>query len=782
MITKQELLTFFKEEADHPLMDIDVAKFLHVEGKDVGPLVELMEELVKEGALIKTKKRKFAIPEHFGLVNGKLQMTTKGYGFVSVSPRREDDVFIPPSMLGGAMHQDRVLIKVVESAADSRRKEGTVVQVVERANWKVVGTFTSQEDYGFVVPDDKKINKDIYIPASGLKGAQTGQKVVVSITQWPEERRNPEGNITEILGFKGDPGTDILSIIRQYQLPEEFPKKVMQEAEDIPQEISPEELAGRKDLRQKRIVTIDGADAKDLDDAISLEKLPNGHYWLGVHIADVTHYVKEKSKLDQEAFERGTSVYLIDRVIPMLPPRLSNGICSLNPHVDRLTLSVFMEISSQGGVISHEIAETVINTTERLVYTDVSDMLEGVDRPELARLEYLREDFKLYEELAAVLKRRREQRGSIDFDFPEPYITLDPDGKPVDVFERERRTANRIIEEFMLITNETVAEAFNWMEVPFVYRVHENPDPTRIENFQKFIWNFGFKLKVTGDEVKPKSMQDLLKEIAGKPEEHIVNKLMLRSLKQARYSPECLGHFGLAAEFYCHYTSPIRRYPDLQIHRIIKDMLHKRLTPERISQLAGIVELASENSSDRERNAEQAEREVDDLKKTEYMIRFVGEEFNGIISSVTSFGVFIELENTIEGLCRMSDLDDDYYHYDEQNLQLIGERKKKAYRIGDRVRIRVDRANVEMREVGFVILESLETNPVARGEGLAGIVKRAAVPRTAVSKTVPRASGGNGRPAKAPEGSRKGRPDKQGDKRKKSGLKKAAKAGRGKKR
>ncbi len=744
MVTKQELLKFFKEEADRPVMDVDVAKFLKVEGADVGALVGLMDELVKEGSLIMTKKRKFAVPEHFGLVNGKLMMTTKGYGFVSVTGKREDDVFIPPSSLGGAMHQDKVLIKVVESTLDPQKKEGTVVQVVERANWNIVGTFTGQADYGFVVPDDKKINKDIYIPASGLIGAQTGQKVVATITKWPEELRNPEGNITEILGFKGDPGTDILSIIRQYQLPEEFPKKVLREAEDIPVEIAPEDLVGRKDLRQKRIVTIDGADAKDLDDAISLEKLPNGHYWLGVHIADVTHYVKEKSKLDQEAFERGTSVYLIDRVIPMLPPRLSNGICSLNPHVDRLTLSVFMEITSQGVVTNHEIAETVINTTERLVYTDVSDILEGVEREGLERLEYMREDFKLYEELALILKKHRDQRGSIDFDFPEPYITLDASGKPVDVFERERRVANRIIEEFMLVTNETVAETFNNRELPFVYRVHETPDPTRIENFQKFIWNFGYSLKGVTNEIHPKSMQALLKEIVGKPEEHIVNRLMLRSLKQARYSPECLGHFGLAAEYYCHYTSPIRRYPDLQIHRIIKDMLHKRLTPERIAQLTGIVELASENSSDRERNAEQAEREVDDLKKTEYMVRFVGEEFTGIISSVTSFGLFIELENTIEGLCRMSDLDDDYYLYDEQNLQLIGERKKKVYRIGDRVKIRVDRANVEMREVGFVILESLEINPQARGDGLKGIVRKATVSRDSV-----RGASQGSRPAKA---------------------------------
>jgi len=707
VLTKQVLLDFFKNEAGHPVMDVDVARYFELEGKDLGLLMSLLDELEKEGALIKTKKRKYAIPEHFGLVGGKLQMTTKGYGFVSTTPRREDDIFIPPSELGGAMHQDKVLVKIVEKHGDDKRREGKVVQVVERANWKVVGTLDVKEDYAFLVPDDKKINKDIYIPKTGVNNGQSGQKVVVTISQWPEGQRNPEGYVSEVLGFKGDPGTDILSIIRMYQLPEEFPKKVLREADDIPQEIDPDELKGRRDLRDKRIVTIDGADAKDLDDAISVERMENGNYMLGVHIADVTHYVKESSKLDMEALERGTSVYLIDRVIPMLPHRLSNGICSLNSKVDRLTLSVFMEINKQGKVVNHEIAETVINSSERLIYTDVSDMLDNVQRDDLAHLEYLREDFKLFQELSLILRGRREQRGSIDFDFPEPYITLDADGKPVDVFERERRVANRIIEEFMLATNETVAEAFFWMQVPFVYRIHEEPDPTRIEVFVKFVSNLGYTLKGVNNEIHPKSMQTLLGQIEGKPEENIINKLMLRSLKRARYSPECGGHFGLAAEYYCHFTSPIRRYPDLQIHRIIKDMLNNRLTPGRLSQLEGIVAHAAENSSDRERNAEQAERDVDDLKKAEYMIRFIGDEFEGMISGVTNFGIFIQLENTIEGLCRMSDLDDDYYVHDPERMQLVGERSKKVYRIGDRVRIRVDRVSIELREVGFTILEKL---------------------------------------------------------------------------
>ncbi len=676
MITRKEILDFLRDESDRPIMDMDLQSYFKIEGTDIGVFHSLLDDLERSGDIIRNKKTKVAVPERFGLIVGKLQITQKGFGFVVSEHHKGDDVFVPASEMKGAMNNDRVMVKITTGATSGKRKEGEIERIIERANEKIVGTFEKVKDYGFVVPDDKRLKKDVYIRYDGVNKAETGQKVVATIQVWPEGGRNPEGYISEILGHKDDPGVDILAIIRKYQLPEEFPKKVNKEAEAIEPEVHPEDIKGRKDLRNMTIVTIDGADAKDLDDAISVEKLENGNYRLGVHIADVTHYVKEGSKLDNEALKRGTSVYLVDRVIPMLPRTLSNGICSLNPKVDRLTLSVFMEIDKQGKVRGHEVAETIIKTKERLVYGDVSDILDGVQRPELSKYDYLKEDFINYKDLAAILRKHRESRGSIDFDFPEPYIKMDPDGTPTEIVERERRVANRIIEEFMLITNETVAEYFYWMEVPFVYRIHEEPNMERIETFKKFIHNFGFHLKGV-NEVHPKAMQQLLEDIKGSPEEHIINRLMLRSLKQARYSPDCEGHFGLAAKYYCHFTSPIRRYPDLQIHRIIKEMLQKKLTPARINKLEGIVVTASDISSERERIAEQAERETDDLKKAEYMSQFIGEEFEGIISSVTSFGMFVELPNTIEGLVRVSDMDDDYYVYDESNMMYVGERHKK---------------------------------------------------------------------------------------------------------
>lgn len=707
MITKKQIIDFLRDESDRPVMDIDLQHHFRIEGSDTGPFYALLDDMERQGDIIRTKKKKVAVPERFGLVVGKLQITQKGFGFILSEHGKGDDVFVPASELKGAMNNDRVMAKITSGAGGGKRREGAIERIIERANQKIVGTFEKVKDYGFVIADDKRIRKDVYIPFDGVNGAETGLKVVATINEWPEGGRNPEGYISEILGHKDDPGTDILAIIRKFQLPEVFPKKVIREASAVEPEVHPQELKQRKDIRHLNIVTIDGPDAKDLDDAVSVEQLENGWFRLGVHIADVTHYVKEGSKLDQEAIKRATSVYLVDRVIPMLPPELSNGICSLNPKIDRLTLSVFMEIDRTGKVQRHEVAETVIKTKERMVYGDVSDILEGNERPELEKYGYLKEDFKRFEELAMILRKRREQRGSIDFDFPEPYIKLDENGTPIEIVERERRIANRIIEEFMLVTNETVAEYFYWMDIPFVYRIHEEPDMERIESFKKFIHNFGFHLKGL-NEVHPKAMQQLLHEIKGSPEEHIINKLMLRSLKQAKYSPDCEGHFGLAAKYYCHFTSPIRRYPDLQIHRIIKEMLHKELTPARLEQLEGIVLNASEVSSERERVAEEAERETDDLKKAEYMSQFIGEEFEGIISSVTSFGMFIELPNTIEGLVRVSDMEDDYYVYDEANMMYVGERHKQIYRIGDRVKIVVLNVNIAYREIDFFIIGKLE--------------------------------------------------------------------------
>lgn len=692
------------EQAYNPMLDIELSNVFDIKRIDMDEFLNLLDEMEKDGSVIKTKKQRYAVPERMNLVVGRLQSTQKGFGFIIPDNTDIDDVFVPASDLNGAMHNDRVIARMSKKAGKGKRLEGEIIRIVTRANKEIVGTFESSRNFGFVVSDDKRIKYDIFIPKSEVNGAKDGYKVVAEITRWPEPRRNPEGKIVEVLGHKDDIGTDIISIIRKYKLSEMFPKKVLAQADNIDDTVSEEEIARRRDLRHMNIVTIDGADAKDLDDAISVEKLPNGNYKLGVYIADVTHYVKEGSPLDKEALKRATSVYLVDRVIPMLPKKLSNGICSLNPNVERLTMSVFMEIDNQGKVVGNEIFEGVIKTKERMTYTDVSDILEKEDPELLKRYDYLVEDFKLMHELSRILSKRKNRRGSIDFDFPESKIILDEEGKPVEIKRAERRIANKIIEEFMIVCNETIAEHMYWLKVPFVYRVHEVPAGEKISNFNKFIHNFGYHLKGTSEDVHPKALQDLLKKIEGKKEEHIISTLMLRSLRQARYSPENLGHFGLASNYYCHFTSPIRRYPDLQIHRIIRDMINENLNQNRISKLKGIVANAADRSSERERVAVEAERETNDLKKAEYMSYHVGEEFDGIISSVISFGMFVELENTVEGLVRISTLVDDYYIFDEENYLFRGERTNKCFRIGDEVRIKVAKVNVPQKEVDFVII------------------------------------------------------------------------------
>ncbi len=704
MITQEKIVEFMKNHAYSPMLEMELANNFNIQSEEMGMFLNLLDDMEKEGYIIKTKKDRYAVPERMNLVVGKLQTNQKGFGFILPENITINDVFISASDLNGAMNRDKVIARITNKSKNGKRPEGEIIRILKRANDEVVGTFESSKSFGFVVPDDKRMNFDIYIPKSQVGDAKEGFKVVAKITKWPEPRRNPEGTIIEVLGHKDDVGTDIVSIIRKHKLPEFFPKKVLNEADNIPETVSEEEIEKRRDLRDLNIVTIDGADAKDLDDAISIEKLENGNYKLGVHIADVTHYVKEGSPLDKEAIKRGTSVYLVDRVIPMLPKNLSNGICSLNPQIERLTLSAFMEIDKDGKVVDHEIFESVIKTKERMTYKDVSDILEE-DNPELLkRYDYLIDDFKLMEELARVLMKRKDTRGSIDFDFPEAKIILDNEGKPVEIKKAERRIANRIIEEFMIVCNETIAEHMYWQKMPFVYRVHEEPSLEKIEAFNKFIHNFGYHLKGISETVHPKSLQDLLRKVEGKMEEHIISTIMLRSLKQARYSPENLGHFGLAADYYCHFTSPIRRYPDLQIHRIIKEMVQGKLNSSRISKLKGIVANVSDRSSDRERLAVEAERETNDLKMAEYMSEHIGEEFDGIISGVLSFGFFVELENTVEGLVRISALVDDYYIFDEENYLFRGERTNKVFRIGDKVRIKVMKVNISQKEIDFVLI------------------------------------------------------------------------------
>ncbi|WP_148551559.1 ribonuclease R [Paraclostridium bifermentans] len=707
---KQKLLGLISEAAYNPLKKEELAMIFDIHHTEMPMFYNFLDELVESGYLILTKKGKYTSPNQMGLFVGKLVSHKKGFGFVESDEEYTQDLFIPADSLNGAMHNDRVIAEITTPATDEKRAEGRIIKVVERAITDVVGTFQESKNFGFVLPDNKKFNKDIFIPKKFFNGARGNDKVVCRITQWPTEDRKPEGKIIEILGQKGDRYVEIASVIREHGLPEEFPKKVLDEAEKVAIEIPQEEIDRRLDLRDMNIFTIDGEDAKDLDDAVSIEVLDNGNYKLGVHIADVTHYVKEKSKLDKEALKRATSVYLVDKVIPMLPKTLSNGVCSLNPFEDKLTLSVFMEIDHKGEVVKHDIKETIINSKARMTYTEVSDILEKDDEKLKKTFAKVADDFFTAEKLARILMKRREKRGAIDFDFPEAKIILNNDGDVVDIKQYERRISNRIIEEFMLITNETVAEHFFWLNMPFVYRVHETPAHEKIETLNKFISTFGYVIKGDLESVHPKALQGIIEQIHGKTEEKAISTIMLRSLKQARYSPECVGHFGLAAQYYSHFTSPIRRYPDLQIHRIIKEFLNGKISQKRQDQLAQIVDYASTQSSEREREAELAERDVKDIYKARYMEDRVGEEFVGIVSSVTSFGMFIELDNTVEGLVRLADMGDDYYIFDENTFTILGERTKKMYRIGDVVKIRVEKVNVDFKEIDFKLLEKIEQN------------------------------------------------------------------------
>lgn len=713
---KERLLGLINDPAYTPLKKEELALIFDIHPTEMPMFYNFLEELEEDGYIGKTKKGKIASPKSMGYFVGKFVAHRKGFGFVESDEEYIQDLFIPAADVNGAMHNDRVVAEITKPATDERRAEGAIIKVLEREITKVVGEFQSNKTFGFVIADEKKFNQDIYIPKKYFSGAKDGDKVVVQITIWPQAGRKPEGKIIEVLGPKGEKEVEILSIIRAHGLPEEFPKKVLEEAQKVAVPIPQEEIDRRLDIRDLNIFTIDGEDAKDLDDAISIERLSNGNFKLGVHIADVTHYVHEKSKLDKEALKRATSVYLVDTVIPMLPKTLSNGVCSLNPHEDKLTLSVFMEIDRNGNVKQYDIKETIINSKARMTYTEVSDILENDDEELKAKYSHVAEDFKTAEVLAKILMERRNRRGAIDFDFPEAKIILTPEGKVSDIKEYERRISNRIIEEFMLITNETVAEHYFWLNIPFVYRIHETPSPEKMQELGKFVSTFGYTIKGDLEEVHPKALQSIISAIKGKREEEAISTIMLRSLKQARYSPECSGHFGLAAQYYSHFTSPIRRYPDLQIHRIMKEHLNNKINKKRQEQLVNIVDYASTQSSERERAADLAERDVKDYYKAVYMEDKVGEEFDGVVSSVTSFGMFIELPNTVEGLSRLANMGDDYYIYDEMTYTIIGERTRKTYRIGDPVRIKVANVNVDLREIDFKILYKLEDRPQNEGE------------------------------------------------------------------
>lgn len=698
---KKNLEELFRDPAYRPMKVKELAILLDIPKSRREELREVLDALVAEGKAGVSKKGKYGKPEAFSIV-GLFSGTAKGFGFVTVEGW-EEDVFIPPDRTGGALHGDRVQI-VTEDGKKGRRTEGTVVRVLERANREIVGYYQKSKNFGFVIPDNQKISCDVFIPQGKDMGAVTGHKVVAAITDYGDGSKKPEGRIVEILGHINDPGVDILSVVRAYGLPEEFPEDVMAQAGRIPDTVPEKDKAGRLDLRNVQMVTIDGEDAKDLDDAVSLEKETGEQgvrYRLGVHIADVSHYVTEGSPLDREALKRSTSVYLVDRVIPMLPHRLSNGICSLNAGEDRLALSCLMEIDEKGKILSHRIAETVIRVDRRMSYTDVNRIITHEDEETMEKYRELVPLFFRMKELSEILRKRRMKRGAIDFDFPESKIILDEKGKPVDIRPYERNAATKLIEDFMLAANETVAEDYFWQEVPFLYRTHDEPDPEKMKNLAVFINNFGYTLRFQKGEIHPKELQKLLTKIEGTPEEALLSRLTLRSMKQAKYTVVNTGHFGLAAKYYTHFTSPIRRYPDLQIHRIIKENLRGGLSGKRTAHYERLLPEVAVQTSALERRADEAERETDKLKKCEYMSRFIGEEFDGVISGVTGWGFYVELPNTVEGLVRVSEMKDDYYVFDEQSLELRGEMTRRVYRLGQRVRVQVTGTDKFSRTIDF---------------------------------------------------------------------------------
>ena len=686
-----------------PMKAKEIAVLLQIPKGRRKDLQQVLDALVEEGKAevnARGRYRKRRKEKQQVLCRGIFLGTRKGYGFVEL-PDREEDLFIPEEYTAGAMHMDEVEA-AVEAVSNDRRREGRILRVLSRNTEELVGTYERSNHFGFVIPDNPKVPMDIFVPKGQDKGAATGQKVVVRLTSYGDGRKSPEGKVTEILGRMGDVGVDVLSVARGLGLPMEFPERVLHQAERCPEQLIPGDFNGRLDLRSWQMVTIDGEDAKDLDDAVSVTR-EGEYYKLGVHIADVSNYVQGGSALDREALKRGTSVYLVDRVIPMLPERLSNGICSLNAGEDRLALSCIMKIDSRGRVAESRMAETVIRVSRRMTYTDVNRILTE-QPPEL--MEEYRElvpMFFLMEELAEILRKNRSARGAIDFEFPESKIILDGKGRPVDIRPYEQNAATRLIEDFMLMANETVARTYCQKEIPFLYRTHDNPDMDRMEAVLSFIRKQGIKVEKSSEEITPGEIQKILQQIQGSPQEALISRLLLRSMKQARYTTGCSGHFGLAAKYYCHFTSPIRRYPDLQIHRIIKDDLRGRLREEKIAYYAGILENAALQSSLTERRAQEAERETDKLKMAEYMAARIGQEYEGVISGVTGWGFYVELPSTVEGLVHVSTLRGDYYHFDEDNYRLIGEITKREFTLGQRVRVRVADADVETKTVDFVL-------------------------------------------------------------------------------
>ena len=697
---KKMVYQFICDDFYVPMKMKEMASVLQVKKEERQELKEILDALESEGKIHKTQKGNY-VKGQGNRLTGIYQAHARGFGFVSIEGS-DDDVFIPEEESGGALQGDEVEIQITRGAGPKtgQRQEGKVIKILKRGMSRIVGYYQKNKSFGFVLPDNQKFLQDVFVPEEKSKGAVTGHKVVVKLTSHGGDGKKPEGEVVEILGHVNDPGTDVLSIAMSYELPIEFPEKVMNQAERVAKPVSEADRFGRRDLRDVRMVTIDGEDAKDLDDAVSLE-VRDGSFYLGVHIADVTNYVQENSALDREAKKRGTSVYLADRVIPMLPHTLSNGICSLNAGEDRLALSCLMKIDENGTIVDHEICESVIRVDRRMTYTAVKQILEDEDEEQCRKYEEFIPMFREMARLSSILREKRHRRGAVDFDFPETKVILDEQGRPVELKAYERNTATKLIEDFMLAANETVAEDFFWREIPFVYRIHEAPDEEKIRKLAIFLHNFGYTMHIGNHEVHPKEIQKLLAKVEGKPEEPMIARLALRSMKQAKYTPENEGHFGLAASCYTHFTSPIRRYPDLQIHRIIKETLRGRMDEERIQHYQSILEEVTKHASETERRAEEAERETVKLKKVQYMKNFIGEEYEGVISGITKWGMYVELPNTIEGLVHVVNMTDDHYEYIEDRYEMQGINTGKTYRLGQKVCVRVMAANELQRTIDF---------------------------------------------------------------------------------
>lgn len=704
MILKEKIFEIIKN-AELPITREEVADILGIQGRERRAIYKCLTSMEKEGLIYKDKKERYSRIDNETSFEGVVDMAERGFAFIVLEGR--EDIFVSRDDLGDAMDGDTVVVSLKKDQSSKGKKEGYIERIIKRGVTQFVGTMSikNKDEFGFVIPDNKAAYYDVFVKNKNLGDARDGQKVLVSIVKYPEKGKSPEGKVIEVLGYPDEQGVDVLSIAYSHGIRIEFPQKVLNQAMDMPSEIDSDDVEGRMDLRDELIFTIDGADAKDLDDAISAKILENGNYYLGVHIADVAHYVKEGSPLDKEALLRGNSVYLLDRVIPMLPPELSNGICSLHPNVDRLTMSVFMEINKQGKVVKSEIVESVINSKGRLVYDDVSDYLENKDEEAYKKLgAEIANSLDIMADLMEILNEKRHEKGAIDFNFVEGYIEVDEKGKVVDISKMERRIGNRLIEEFMLITNETVSEEYFWAELPFLYRIHEYPDEEKLNVFLHFIRGLGYSVKGAQNEIHPRELQHIIEDIAGKKEEAVVSRMMLRSLKKAKYSEINDIHFGLSSKYYSHFTSPIRRYPDLQIHRIIKENINGKMSPKRVEHYEKILPDVAEVTSKTERLAEEAERDVEKIKKAEYMEQFIGERFEGIISGVTSFGIFVELENTVEGLVSYNTMKDDYYIFDENRFVARGENFNKEYALGDRVEIEVYHVDKEKSIIDFIFV------------------------------------------------------------------------------